>query len=751
MSELSDRLRALASRGETRGAADVFAAAQADVSSPAPAPAVTPLYRNTRALTAIAAALVMVAGIAGALTVGNGDTNTPASVQRALGTTTTSTVDATPTTLSESTKVYLASTRLVAFNQCSAVSSYAKTQALKVVGPYGLPGDGGGRQLYATGGAVALDGQAASGASPAQDNAAQSAPQAKAEASTAAPAYSDTNVQEAGIDEPDSVKTDGKTIFQVANNKVFATSTGDNPQLIGTLPIDGASEMLRVADKLIVVSPGGGVYATSSGPAQGKVANDAAVSSYPAGGGGLQSRFTVVDISNPRAMKVTGHLDVDGSYISARTVDGVARIVVRSAPDLPFQYPQDGSPEATAAAKQRNAEVVRNATADTWLPHFTATDAKGKEQKGQAFACDSSYHPPKFSGFGMLSVLSFNTENPSFTRAASVMANGDIVYASPTRVYVATNSWGDVTNDGQVIEPSPSTLIHAFDISDPVQAVYRESGRVNGTVLNQFSLSEYKGALRVATTDSNGGSQSFVTVLGDSGNALIPVGQVGGLGKGERIYAVRFIGPMGYVVTFRQFDPLYVVDLSDPTKPRVTGSLEVSGYSAYLHPISDGMLLAIGAEVKQGEPDGVQMSLYDVRDPAHPKMVVRKQFGTGFSGAAGNFDHHAFLYWPATKLAVVPLSTYSYSGDPSQTFNGAIGAHIGDSTIDEVGRVQPPRDQNQYDGLGIERSVVIGDRLYLTTWHGLLVTRLDNLQQTAWVPYPVDQPQGGTVEPQPAG
>jgi hypothetical protein len=740
MSELSDRLRRLSQRGSARGAADVFAAAQANnvlgPHGPGPAPTsnVTPLYRRTTVVTAIAASVALVGGIAAALTM-NGDGAERVPTNHALGTTTSTTGEgpATPTTLSEATKVYLASTRLIPFNQCGALSSYAKSQALKDVGPYGLPGAGGGvRTTFSSKGA-------AEGAVAADSAAPTAAPSAEV-------AHSDTNVQEAGIDEPDSVKTDGHTIWQVTNGKVFANSTGDNPQLIGSLAIEGASEMLRIANKLIVISPGYGVYATASDVRGGP---EPAIASRPYGGGGLQSRFTVVDVSNPRAMKVTGHLDVDGSYVSARTVDGVARLVVRSAPELNFTYPQNGTPEAAAQAKQHNTDVVRGATVDTWLPHFTATDANGKQQKGQAFACDASYHPPQFSGFGMLSVLSFNTENPSYTRAASVMAGGDIVYASPTRIYVATNAWDNVTSDGQSFAPVNSTLIHAFDISDPVQAVYRESGRVNGTVLNQFSLSEYKGALRVATTDAKVESESFVTVLGDAGNALLPVGQVGGLGKGERIYAVRFIGPTGYVVTFRQFDPLYVVDLSEPTKPRVVGSLEVSGYSAYLHPISDGLLLAVGAEVTQGEPDGVQMSLYDVRDPAHPKMLARHQFGQGFSGAALGFDHHAFLYWPATKLAVVPLNTYSYGPDQSQNFSGAVGAKIGDSTIDEVGRAQAPNN-SQYGQPGVERSVVIGDRLYLTTAQGLLVTRLDNLQQTAWVAYPVEQPQSSPgAEPKP--
>ncbi|HVT76011.1 MAG TPA: beta-propeller domain-containing protein [Acidimicrobiales bacterium] len=731
MSDLPDRLRRLAARGEARGAADVFAAARADASSPAPAPNVVPLYRNPRALTTIAATVMVLAGIVAALNVGNGNGSDAVS-RRALGTTSSTQGGTTPTTLDGNTKVYLASTRLVPFNQCGALASYAKAQALKDVGPNGLPGVG----------TVGITDQRmmanAAGATAGGDAAAP-----KAEASTAAPAHSDTNVQEAGIDEPDSVKTDGHTIFQIANGKVFATSAGDNPQLLGLLAVDGATEMLRIADRLIVVSPGGGVYypaADGGGVARPMIAGDAA-SPYPGGGASSQSRFTVVDVSNPKAMKVTGHLDVDGSYVSARTVNGVARLVVRSSPNLTFSYPQDGTPEAEAAAKEHNASVIRSASADVWLPHYTATDASGREQTGKTFACGDSYRPPQFSGFGMLSVLSFNTENPSYTRAASVMGDGDIVYASDTRVYVATNAWSGVTSEHDSFAPSSTTLIHAFDISDPVQAVYRESGSVNGTVLNQFSMSEYKGALRVATTDPNNGSESFVTVLGDSGRALVPVSQVGGLGKGERIYAVRFIGPVGYVVTFRQFDPLYVVDLSDPTKPRVTGSLEVSGYSAYLHPISDGLLLAVGAEVKQGEPDGVQMSLYDVHDPTSPKLLARSDFGTGFSGAAGNFDHHAFLYWPATKLAVVPLQTYGGYTTPdgstpsSQAFNGAIGMHVGDSSINEVGRAQAPAN-GQYGQPTIERSVVVGDRLYFTTAQGLLVTRLDNLQQIAFVSYP---------------
>ncbi len=743
MSELSDRLARLAGRGTPRDPADVFAAAQAaaqaDTADAAPPAPVVPLYRRTNAVMAIAASLALVGAVA-ALQV-DGSTKQPVGNNIAIGTTTTSGVGpTTPTSLAQSTKVYLASTRLISFNQCGTLSRYAKAKALDVVGPYGLPGSGG----MVFGGGMAASAAARSSAGAAEDGNASAAPPA---AATVNQAYSDTNVQEAGIDEPDNVKTDGKTIFHVANNNVFATSTGSDPALIGSLQIDGAQEMLRIADKLVVISPGYGVYATSRG---GGVATDSRMSSMPYGGGTLQSKFTVVDISNPRAMKVTGHLDVEGSYLSARLVDGVARVVVRSNPNLTFAYPTEPTPEAEAAAAEHNKGVVRSATTDSWLPHYTATNASGKTEPSKPLVtCSSSYHPPNFAGFGMLSVLTFNTENPSFTRATSVMADGQIVYASPTRMYVATNSWGDVTGEGTAnatIVPSASTLIHSFDISDPVNAAYRKSGRVRGTVLNQFSLSEYKGALRVATTDPNNGSESFMTVLGESADALVQVGQVGGLGKGEQIHAVRFIDDVGYVVTFRRTDPLYVIDLSQPTNPRIVGELKISGYSAYLHPIGDGLLLGVGQEATdEGRVTGFQMTIFDVRNPAAPKALARKFLGQ--SGSTAEFDHHAFLYWAATKLAVVPLSTYSTTEQGGSTFNGAVGMRIGDSSIDEVGRAEPPNSQ-MYGG--IDRTVVVGNRLYMTSYRGVLVTTLDNLSATAWVAYPEQQPEPQPAEAKPA-
>src|SRR5690606_13043510 len=151
-------------------------------------------------------------------------------------------------------------------------------------------------------------------------------------------------------------------------------------------------------------------------------------------------------------------------------------------------------------------------------------------------------------------------------------------------------------------------------------------------------------------------SESTVYVLRQRGETLVETGSVGGLGKRERMYAVRFVGAVGYVVTFRQTDPLYTVDLGDPTAPEGLGELKITGYSAYLHPAGDGRLIGVGQEdTTQGRIRGTQVSLFDIGDLARPSRIAQYHVRYGHSEA--EFDPHAFLYWPKTGLLVVPLSS----------------------------------------------------------------------------------------------
>ena len=147
-------------------------------------------------------------------------------------------------------------------------------------------------------------------------------------------------------------------------------------------------------------------------------------------------------------------------------------------------------------------------------------------------------------------------------------------------------------------------------------------------------------------------------MLGAPGSVLETLGRVGGLGKGERIYAVRFVGDKGYVVTFRQVDPLYTLDLSDKDDPKVLGELKILGYSAYLHPVSDDLLLGVGQDAtEQGRRLGTQLSLFDVSDLRRPVRRAQASLGANSSTSA-EFDPHAFLFWKPANLAVIPLSDY---------------------------------------------------------------------------------------------
>ena len=251
------------------------------------------------------------------------------------------------------------------------------------------------------------------------------------------------------------------------------------------------------------------------------------------------------------------------------------------------------------------------------MPSATLRNRRtGRKRKRAIVACDDVRRTPRFTGVGMLTVLTVDLERglPAVD-ADSVMTDADTVYASPGSVYVAT-SGGWERND---------TSIHRFDIAGAERTAteYRASGQVPGDLLNQFSLSEHNGVLRAATTEDSGrGSQSHVTVLETRSGRLEKIGQVSGLGRTERIYAVRFIEDRGYVVTFRETDPLYTLDLADPAHPRVRGELKILGYSSYLHPVGEHQLLGIGQDATaEGIRQGTQLSLFDVADPANPMLL----------------------------------------------------------------------------------------------------------------------------------
>ncbi len=643
--------------------------------------------------------------------------------------------------------------RLVPFDACDELLDHLHGEALERVGAWGL--EGGGYTTLADGDdAFESTGEALADAPAAAD---EGAAEGRA---VAGEDFSTTNVQEAGIDEPDLVKTDGETIFAISGNRLHAVTTGDDPRVADSLDLDGyASDLLLVGDRLVVMGEG-------SGPLASDAANDRAMSIAP---GALS--LTLVDVSDPTELAVLETLAVEGHAVSARTIDGRVHVVVSSqAESLEFTYPEASSlPEfpgdeffetSEREAEAANRDIVRRSTLDEWLPSFQLEADGEVVTSGRLTDCESVHQPPEFSGFGSLTVLSLDpAEGLAPAESTAVLSAGEIVYASSERLYVATNQWFEpvaLAEQDTSIEFEDRTRIHAFDLTGSGPAEYVASGEVRGQLLSQFAMSEHDGFLRVASTEQSFGavdfddvvaedtSESFVTVLGEQDGALVEVGRVGGLGRGEQIHSVRFLGDVGYVVTFRQTDPLYTVDLSDPSDPRVLGELKILGYSAYLHPIDDGLLIGVGQDAtEEGMRLGTQVSLFDVSDLSAPERIDQLSLGAGESSI--EFDHHAFLYWEG--LTVVPVQRYDQGYSASAI---ALDIDRADGIVERAELVHPTSrttvDESEeppsiapspppFDPTpAIQRSLVVEDTLFTFSDAGLLASDLDTLAEEAWIP-----------------
>lgn len=639
------------------------------------------------------------------------------------------------------------------FEDCSALLGHLRAAGRERVGPYGLPGAAGGRDLaFAAGGRATAD-------------TAQGAPETQESAATQATSgdFSTTNVQEEGVDEPDIVKNDGDRILIVDRNEsdgrprlVNLTVADGKARIAGRLdlPVEAGSELLIAGNRAMILGFGGYAIPFGPGPANSRaVAEDSAAIAPEQQK--VETVATVIDISNPGSMKVTDTLRLEGNYVSARMVGGIARLVLNSQSSrLAFDIPTQSTPEAARAALDSNRKKIADAPIDAWLPRFVHNDAGGKKvDEGPLTRCDSTYTPQSFSGFGTVSVVTIDPANPNPQRSSTVLGDAEIVYASPTSLYVATQRWPEprplAIEDAPIVAPepipaAPRTEIHRFDISDRVRAIYSASGQVEGTVLNQWSMSEHEGFLRVATTtdqfspEGAAASSSTVNVLTTRGTNLARVGSVGGIGKGERIFGVRFIGDTGYVVTFRQVDPLHVIDLSEPTRPRVLGELVIPGYSAYLHPVGVEKLLGVGQDASpEGMRLGAQVSLFDVSNPNDPKQLAKIREENASSPV--EYDHHAFLYWERSSLAVVPMESYGAVSSNKQTVeqrSAAVGYRVDGNSLREIGRASHSNHVDPNSGFAsIQRSLVIDDTLFTLSAGGLMSSDINTFAERGWVAF----------------
>jgi hypothetical protein len=383
-----------------------------------------------------------------------------------------------------------------------------------------------------------------------------------------------------------------------------------------------------------------------------------------------------------------------GSYLNSRRIDDIVHTVVTfpelSVPGISYwpeeieeywercyEYYEDNFPfteeeiETLFAELMRlNENIIEDAAIVDYLPGVTDTryiNGQAYSDEGLLDSCHSFYLSQAGDGRGFLALASFDMTGQGALGATTIVGKAGAVYASTKALYVAVRHYDDMMGQWyfeDAGENPEATTIHKFALgSDSIATAYRGSGAAKGRILNQFSMDEFEGDLRVATTTGHLPSpdaHNTMSVLRESEGALEVVGMVDNIAPTEDIRSVRFNGEMGYMVTFKKTDPLFAIDLSDPESPQILGELKIPGYSTYMHPMSDTHLLTIGYDADdQGSFAwfaGIQLQIIDVSDPTDPRLVHKEVTGMRGSSSEAATNHLAFNYFPQRELLAIPMT-----------------------------------------------------------------------------------------------
>jgi len=527
--------------------------------------------------------------------------------------------------------------------------------------------------------------------------------------SSQTPAHSETNQQVSGVDELDTVKNDGQYIYTITNNTIAIVQAypATNAALVSKVTVNGTLQGIFIVDnRLVVVSqePGypfayytGGATPPTLGTGVAQPSGIATI--YPIRFPGTTSLF-VFDISNHASPVLTTRVEVNGTLAGARQVGNYVYLV---ATQPVFCYGEILLPEQII-----NGQVVKATPVQVY--HSDIID----------------------QGYSFTTIVGFDAtqSSPSTTAKIYLIGTTSTIYVSLHDIYLTQPVWTQ----------SQETIVHRISI-DGLAINYQATGAVPGHVLNQFSMDEYNGYLRIATTNccsQSGGpmplaytpvSQEQETNVYVLDKSLHTTGKLEGLSPGEQIYSARFMGDKAYLVTYKRTDPLFVIGLQDPAKPTVMGQLNVTGVSDYLQPYDETHLIGIGqsgtdvAWENAVRFTGLKISLFNVTDPEQPTETSRYLIGgPGTSSPAIN-DHKAVLFDKTLNLLVIPVeitaqpqnATYWYSYQPiwqgAYVFNITPDKGIifrGGITQLQNGQLPTWQDNNLF----ITRTLYIGNVLY---------------------------------------
>ncbi|MDP3026203.1 MAG: beta-propeller domain-containing protein, partial [Nanoarchaeota archaeon] len=605
--------------------------------------------------------------------------------------------------------------------------------------------------------------------------------------------YSTTNIQVEGVDEADIVKNDGKYIYAVSGNKlkIIDAYPAENMKVLSEMNISGISNIYINNNKLIVFANSYGTYSYGDGIAKESISS---VRCLGCGYGESLSLVYIYDISDKENPVLDSNLSVEGNYVDSRMINDFVYVVSTkyvntenpeppiytmngaeskvSANDIYYWPYQDTSYVFTSIMAvdiengEFNNKVYLTGSTNTifvsqdniYLTYQKTADYKEYAEQ----IAKEVYYPILSSKYDdkIKEVLDSDKNNWEKLNEMQEIVND---YGNSLE---NSNEISDFSSDLmkkleefniKIQKETEKTVVHKINV-DNDNIEYLGVGEVPGTVLNQFSMDEYNGYFRIATTTGNWRQTSLNHLYVLDENLKI-VGSVEDLAKGERIYSVRFLGDRAYMVTFRQVDPLFVIELSNPEKPEVLGYLKITGFSDYLHPYDENHIIGIGKQAtEEGRTKGMKIALFDVSDVVNPVEESKIEIGDMGTDSNALYDHRAFLFNKEKKLLVLPISVYESKEMRNEfgrwtgsdiVFNGAYVFNIDDKEISVRGKITHFDSKSKYgpakdEEIGTERDIYgqIYTKIGENSWE-IDNAYYDKYSKTVYTDEYIDQQPGG--------
>ena len=580
--------------------------------------------------------------------------------------------------------------------------------------------------------------------------------------------YSETNNQVAGIDEADIIKTDGEYIYTISGNVLYIVKAypGEDAKVIATIDYDENSpESLFVQDDTLAVFGNFNELEVFSG-----------LQYSPRHG---MSFFYIYDISDKENPELLKEYRFEGNYFNARMKEDHAYLVVQNMPSYSPRYPgpvimEDGELRSVPVSDihyynipYRTPQFVTVHAIDLMDPEeeITSRSVAVEASQNMYMSEDNIFitYTEWISEWELRQDILVELLEESLTEddkrlIEKIKATDNEVLSQQEKeqkireIHLSYLNFMSSDERDELEEKAEElleerlkklghlefTVINKLEVDDGEIKV-RESGKVPGRIINQFSMDEDTGAgvFRIATTISRRWSSFEVTESSNNVYTLDSdmeiLGKLEGLAETEQIYSTRFIEDRLYMVTFRQVDPFFVIDLSDPSEPEMLGKLKIPGFSRYLHPYSEDVIIGIGKEATgTGRTTGLKISLFDVSDVEEPEEIAKFVTEERYAQSNALYEHKAFLFDRQKELLVIPAYSYDYRGNSG--YNGAFVFHIAEDEIELHGLI----DHSGADATGryhyqpqVERSLWIEDLLYTKSRTLLRVNDIGSLQSVA--------------------